>query len=226
MYGLLPPGTLEFLLFALVVGATLLVLRAVARRHAPPPGATPPSDAIPSLSTQQRVTGTLRRVIFDRVQGVWLAEMALGQRRITFCPTDYTDQRARYESHLGKSVDVTLYGLATLAPGGAETMQEQIKDLDKVDLSSNPVRLVRAGQFPNDYVAIARVLSHRDDALTDGTPLRVYRSEVVRTDELGLVIELAVPREDAVTQQGPVFADQTMVHGSARLFGGFAATDG
>jgi hypothetical protein len=118
---------------------------------------------------------------------------------------------------------VAVYGLATLAAGGAEAMQEQIKDLDKVDLSRNPVRLVKAGQFLNDYVVIGRVLSHRDDSLSDGTPLRVYRCEVVRTDDLGLIIELGVERDE--TQQGTVFPDQSMVHGSARLFGGFAGAD-
>jgi hypothetical protein len=223
MSGLLPPGTLEFLLFAVVVGAAIIFIRAISRRHLPPAGAVESEEAIPALSTQHRVTGTLNKVIFDRVQSVWLAEVIVGKRRMTFCATDYASERERYTSQIGKSVDVALYGLATLAAGGAEAMQEQIKDLDKVDLSRDPVRLVKAGQFLNDYVVIGRVLSHRDDSLSDGTPLRVYRCEVVRTDDLGLVIELGVEREE--TQQSTVFPDQSMVHGSARLFGGFASAD-
>jgi hypothetical protein len=221
MSPLLPPGTLEFLLFAIVVGAAILVLRAVSRRHLPPAGAIESDEAIPALSTQHRVTGTLNKVIFDRVQSVWLAEVVVGKRRITFCATDQASERERYTRQIGKSVDVAVYGLATLAPGGAEAMQEQIKDLDKVDLSRNPVRLVKAGQFLNDYVVIGRVLSHRDDSLSDGTPLRVYRCEVVRTDDLGLVMELGVQRDE--DQPGDVFPDQSMVHGAARLFGNFAA---
>lgn len=204
-----------------VVGTALMALRAVSRRHLPPPGAVESDEAVPALSTQHRVTGTLNKVIFDRVQSVWLAEVIVGKRRLVFCATDHPTERERYKSLVGKSVDVAVYGLATLAAGGAEAMQEQIKDLDKVDLSRNPVRLVKAGQFLNDFVVIGRVLSHRDDTLSNGTPLRVYRCEVVRTDDLGLIIELAVPRDE--TQTEAVFPDQSMVHGSARLFGGFAA---
>ncbi|MES2463927.1 MAG: hypothetical protein V4671_25435 [Armatimonadota bacterium] len=222
MFGLLPPGTLEFLLFAVVVGAALLILRAVSRRHLPPAGAVESEEQVPALATQHRVTGTLNKVIFDRVQSVWLAEVVVGKRRLTFCATDHACEQERYKTQIGKSVDIAVYGLATLAPGGAEAMQEQIKDLDKVDLSRNPVRLVKAGQFLNDYVVIGRVLSHRDDTLTDGTPLRVYRCEVVRTDDLGLIMELAVPREEYET--ATPFADQSMIHGSARLFGNFAST--
>ena len=220
MSGLLPPGTLEFLLFVVVVGTVLLVLRAVSRRHLPPPGTVESEEPIPALSTLQRVTGTLSRVVFDRIQEVWLAEVMVGKRKISFCATDHANEKARYESQVGKTVDIAVYGLATLASGGAEAMKEQIKDLDKVDLSQNPVRLVKAGQFLNDYVVIGRVLSHRDDTLTDETPLRVYRCEVVRTEELGLVIELAVPRE--ATEPATAFPDQSMIHGSVRLFGGFA----
>lgn len=223
MAGFLPPGALEFLLFVIVVGTALLFIRAVSRRHLPPAGAVESEEAIPALSTQHRVTGTLNKVIFDRTQSVWLAEMIVGKRRLTFCTADHVTERTRYTSQTGKSVDMMLYGLATLAAGGAEAMQQQIKDLDKVDLSRNPVRLVKAGNFLNDYVVIGRVLSHRDDSLSDGTPLRVYRCEVVRTDDLGLIIELGVPRDE--TQTGAAFPDQSMVHGSARLFGGFAGAN-
>ncbi len=220
MSGLLPSGTLEFLLFVVIVGGVWWVFRAVSRRHLPPAGAIESDELIPTLSTQHRVTGTLNKVIFDRLQNVWLAEVVVGKRRITFCAADHAAERERYTGQIGKSVDVTVYGLATLAPGGAEAMKEQIKDLDKVDLSRDPVRLVKAGQFLNDYVVIGRVLSHRDDSLSDGMTLRVYRCEVVRTDELGLIMELGVQRDEAATEAA--FADQSMVHGSARLFGGFA----
>jgi hypothetical protein len=222
MSGLLPPGTLEFLLFVIIAGTAWLFIRAVSRRHLPPAGAIESDEPIPTLATQHRVTGVLNKVIFDRLQNVWLAEVIVGKRRINFCAADYAAERERYTSQIGKSVDVAVYGLATLAPGGAEAMKEQIKDLDKVDLSRNPVRLVKAGQYMNDYVVIGRVLSHRDDALSDGTTLRVYRCEVVRTDELGLIMELGVQRHETTTENA--FPDQSMVHGSARLFGGFAAT--
>jgi hypothetical protein len=223
MSGLLPPGTLEFLLFVVVVGTVFLVLRAVSRRHLPPAGAIESTEEIPSLTTQHRVTGILNKVIFDRIQSVWLAEVVVGKRRLTFCATDHSQEQERYKSQVGKSVDVAVYGLSTLAPGGADAMKEQIKDLDKVDISQNPVRLVKAGQFLNDYVVIGRVLSHRDDTLSDDTELRVYRCEVVRTEELGLIMELGVQRDETTTDVS--FPDQSMVHGSARLFGSFASTN-
>lgn len=216
MLRLLPPGTLEALLLIVLIGGLLLVVRSIRRRHiAAPLGGDEP---LPTLTTPQRVTGTLRRLFYERAQGVWLGEILVGKRRFTFAITDHGANKERYASLLGKEVDIALYALATLAPGGVETMKDQIKDLDKVEITPNMVRLIQTGQYPNDYVAIARILSHRQDTLTDETPLLVYRCEVIRAPELALVLELAVPQEE----NGSAFADQEMVHGAARLFGQLA----
>lgn len=216
MFRLLPPGLLELLLFAVLLAGLLFVVKAVRRRHgfvpAPEAGETEP---IPYLETQQRITGTLRRLYYDRLQEATLAEMEIGKRRITFAATDYPDARERYASLVGQKVDAAVYGLATLAPGGAEAMRELIKDFDHVDNTAHLVRLIQSGQYPNDYAAIARVLSHREDVLSDETPVTVYRGEVVQSGDLMLVLELATPQE---ARPAP-FGDQEMVHGSARLFG-------
>jgi len=220
MLRLLPPGLLELLLFLLLIGALLYVVRAVRRRHKFLPAAADEAEPIPSLDTQQRVTGILRRVYYDRLQEATLAELEMGKRKLTFAATDYATEKERYAALIGQKADVAVYALATLAPGGVEAMRDQIKDYDQVDVTPHLVRLIPAGQYPNDHVAIARILSHREDALTDGTPLTVYRGEVIQNGDLMVVMELAVPREET----GDPFTDQEMVHGSARLFG-YLATE-
>jgi hypothetical protein len=215
MFGLLPKGVGEALLLFFVLLAGFLVIRSVRRRHehaAPVP--TGEEDALPTLTTQQRVTGVLRRVYRDAAQGVWLAEIALGKRKFTFCATDYAAQAEHYAALVGKEADIALFAFATLAPGGADAMKEQnlIKDEGKVRITPDLVRLIPHGTFANDYVVIARVLSRRGETL-DGEPLAVYRAQVVRADDLTLVLELAAQPADAP------FPDQSMVHGSARLCG-------
>jgi hypothetical protein len=217
----------EILLLALVVGLALLALRAVRRRRAfvgtpgaPGTVALPAAD-LPRLDTQQRVTATLHRTFPDRAQGVWLAAATVGKLRLTFCPTDYATASERYQKLLGQPADVALFGLATLAPGGVEAMKDQIKDIDKVEITPDLVRLVATGEFANDHVVIGRVLSTRDEQWEE-MALTVYRTEVVRRPELTLVIDLAVAR-DAGGQPAAPFAPGSMVHGSARLFGFLAA---
>jgi hypothetical protein len=218
---LLPAGIGEALLFLVLVAALLFVVRAVRRRHRVADRTGGRADGgvvLPSLDTQQRVTGTLQRIRLDRIQGAWLADVVIGTRRLALAVTDYAAQRERYRDLIGKKVDLAIYALATLAPGGAEAMRDQIRDFDAITITPELVRLVPAGQFANDAVAIARVLSHRDDELTDGTTLTIYRCEVVRAPDFGLVVEMGVPRDPAT---GPTdrFADGEMVHGAARLYG-------
>lgn len=217
VFGFLPPGVAEVLLVLVLLSAFILVVRSVRRRHtvgAKLLGASQPD--LPTLTTGQRVTATVRRVWRDNAQGVMLVEIQMGkQRRFVFCPTDGATSEERYAALIGKEADIALYALSTLAPGGADAMRDQIKDYDKVKVTPDLVRLIPAGQFANDHAVIGRVLSHRDDTMSDGTPLRIYRTQVVRGDDLTLVMELAT---DVESHASP-FADQAMVHGSARLFG-------
>jgi hypothetical protein len=79
--------------------------------------------------------------------------------------------------------------------------------------------LAPAGEYPNDYAVIGKALSSRTDAWDD-IPLIVYRTQVANTANLTLFLDLAVPRAQNDT---PPFAPNSMVHGSARLFGYLAA---
>jgi len=208
----LPPGVPEALLLLVIVGVIALVARSVRRRRAF--AAVSADVELPSLTTDQRIAGLVHRVYRDPAQGAWLVEVSLGRRRFTFCATDYETAAERYVSLVGKEADIALYGLATLAPGGADTMRDQIKDADKIEITPDLVRLIPTGQFANDQVVIGRVLSHRDEEM-NGIQVRVYRTQVVRAEDLTLVLELAA--EGAAGT--PPFADDTMVHGSARLYG-------
>ena len=213
IFGPLPPGVAETVLLLAVLFTAFLIVRAVRRRRDYAPAAPDEDVELPSLTTEGRVTGTVRRIYRDPAQGVWLTEIALGKRRFTVCTTDYAAQTERYANLTGKQADFALYGMATLAPGGVEAMRDQIKDFDKVAVTPELVRLIPVGQYANDYAVIGRILSHRDEEM-DTLPLRVYRAQTVRSDELTLVLELAVQREDA-----SAFPDQSMAHGSARLYG-------
>lgn len=210
--GLLPRGMLEALMLLVILFVGFLVIRSVRRRRAFAKVTPDEGVDLPSLSTQQRIAGTIRRVWRDPGQGVWLIEVALGKRKFTFCAVDYADKSESYQEGIGKQTDIALYGLATLASGGVEAMREQIKDIDKVDVTPGMVRLVPAGQYANDYAVIARVLSHREEIMDD-LPLTIYRSQVIHTTDLTLMVDLAIQKEQAP------FPDQSMVHGSARLYG-------
>jgi hypothetical protein len=210
MFGLLPRGVPEALLLLVILGVIILIVRAVRRRRAFAPVA---ADAeLPTLTTTQRLVGTIRRTYRDPAQGVWLVEIAVGKRKFTFCATDYERNADRYQSLVGKQADLALYALATLAAGGVEAMRDQIKDFDKVEITPDLVRLIPAGQFANDHAVIGRALSYRNEEM-NGMPLTVYRTQVVRSGDLTLVLELATERHETP------LADQTMVHGSARLYG-------
>lgn len=205
------PFPWEAILAALFLLLAVLAVRGVRRRRA---FASLTSDTpLPHLETQQRVRGTIRRVFRDPSQGVWQVVAEIGTMRLTFCATDHAQAADRYQSLLGKPADLALLALATLAPGGIDTMKHQIKDADKMDLRPDMVLLTPAGQFANDYAVVGLVHDVRDDTW-DEMPLRVYRAEVVRKPDLTLVLDLAVPAGDAEP-----FAPRSLVHGSARLFG-------
>jgi hypothetical protein len=210
MFGLLPRGVPEALLLLVILGVIVIIARALRRRRDFAPVA---ADAdLPTLTTTQRIVGTIRRTYRDPAQGVWMVEISIGKRRFTFCATDYERNADRYQSLIGKQADLALYALATLETGGVEAMRDQIKDIDKVEVTPDLVRLIPAGQFANDHAVIGRALSHRDEEM-DGMPLTVYRTQVIRGGDLTMVLELATQRHET-----PLM-DQTMVHGSARLYG-------
>lgn len=210
----------ELALLALFLFLAYLAWRGIRRRRA---FAVRQTDVeLPRLETPQRVTAILRRTYRDPAQGVWLVEAQIGPRRVgstsvTFCATDYDQNGPRYEGLLGKPAELALFALATLAEGGVEAMKDQIKDLDKIEMRPDLVALAPAGEFANDRAVIGRALDARE-AAWDEMPLTVYRTQVVRTENLTLVLDLAVPRDAA-----PPFAPNTMVHGSARLFGYLAS---
>lgn len=207
---LLPSEILPFLLLAVLVGAAALVLRSVRRRRA---FLKASSDAeMPDLVTELRLTGTLRRLFRETAEGLPLAELGIGRHRLIFCPTDHDANAQRYRERLGKSAEVALYGLASLEPGGVEAMREQVRNADS--LSPETVALVHEGQLPNDYVAIGRVLSARDDRWGE-MALTVYRLQIVRTDDMTLVLEVAVPK----TEGAAPLPEKTLAHGPVRLFG-------
>ena len=205
----------EAVLLALFLLLLWFVWRGIRRRRAFAPLA--PATVLPRFGTEQRVTGTVRRTSRDPNQGVWLVTIEVSRSRFTFCATDYEHQAKRYESLVGNKADIALYALATLAPGGVEAMKHQIKNSDQIEMRPDLVTLTQAGEYPNDYAVIARVLSARDDAWEE-MALTVYRAQFVRQNDLTLVIDLAVT-QDATNR----FAPESMVHGSARLFGYLAS---
>ena len=213
----LPSQPWEIILLAVSLLVFLLVVYAVLRvrrRGTLVGAASGANEDAPRLQTQQRVTGTVRRRRYDPAQEAWLVTADVGVMRLTFRATDYAESDARYRGLLGKPADIALFALATLERGGAEAMRHQIKDADKIDLRPDLVTLTPAGQFANDYAVIGRVLDSREDTWDD-LPLVVYRTQVVRSDDRTLVLDLAVQQSGGAAR----FAPQTMVHGSARLFG-------
>ena len=178
------------------------------------------ASVIPRLTTQHRVSAPVIRLLPPaKPPAPPLVEIRLGKRLIPFTPTDFITPGVpeRYEAARDKAAgatDLALFALCALEEGGAQAIQTQIKDFDKVKDATNVVRLVAAQTFLGDYVVIARVLSHRSDRVADDMPVVVYRAEVIKNADTHLVIELAVPDEG----QTP-FPDDTMVHGTARLYG-------
>ena len=229
--GAIPAVLLQILLVAILLAALVFVVRIVLRgRNAASPvrelTALPPSeiaaltDALPRLSTQYRVAAPLVRLLPSAASpAVPLVELRLGKRPLIYTPTDLVEAGipARYEAATTKSApvsDVALFALCTLEQGGADAIQNRIKDFDKVKNAPDVVRLVPAQTQAGDYVVIARVLSHRRDAVSEDVPVIVYRAEVVKNADAHLVMELAVP-DDGQTP----FADGAMVHGTARMYG-------
>ena len=229
--GFLPPIVAQVLLIVVLVAVVAFILRVVyqARKRTgivqalstlSESDAAVLAEELPQLTTQYRVNAPVTRLLPPaQLPAPPLVEIKLGKRPLLFTPIDFVRPSVpeRYESAKEKtagSTDLALFALCTLEEGGADTIQVQIKDYDKVKDAPNLVRLVPAQTVPGDYVTIARVLSHRKESVAADVPVIAYRSEVIKNDDTHLVIELAVPDEG----QTP-FADGTMVHGTARLYG-------
>jgi hypothetical protein len=229
--GIISPIVAQVLLVVVLVAATLFVLRVVsrARKRAPitqilsalPEEAVAAiAEDLPQLTTQYRVSAPVTRLVPPaQLPAPPIVEIRLGKRPLQFTPVDIARPEVpeRYEQAQGRpaeATDVALFALCTLEEGGADAMQSQIKDFDKVKDAPNVVRLVPTQTVAGDYVVIARILSHRRDSVSEGVPVIVYRAEVIKNSDTQLVVELAVPDEG----QTP-FADGTMVHGTARLYG-------
>lgn len=210
----------EILLLAVFAFALVFVVRAVQRRRQFAAPSTLAASELPNIETEQRVRGTIRRIFRDPAQGLWLVTAQVGPARYTFCATDYEASKDRYEALTGQPTDLALFALSTLEPGGTETIRHQIKDADKIALTPETVALTQAGEYPNDYAVIGKVLSSHTDTWDD-MPLAVYRTQVVNRPDLTLILDLAVPQQQT-NGAAPQLAAQTMVHGSARLFGRLA----
>lgn len=207
----LPPGVLEGALLAVLAGAGALVVRSVRRRRAFLKAAS--DSELPDLRTEVRLRVTVRRLWQDPQQQLPLVEVSLDRRRFVLCPVDHGEKADAWGALVGKEAQIALYGLATLAPGGAEAMRDRIKDADTLDLTPDFVTLVHEGQFPNDYVVIGRTLSRRDAAWGE-MALDLWRVQCVRAPDLTLVLEMGTPHEGA-----PALSEGGMAHGSVRLFG-------
>ena len=204
----LPLGGLEFVLLFILVAFALLVWRGVRRRGAFV--AEMDGSVLPTLTTEVRITGKVRRMWRDPDQGLPLVELAVGKRIFIFCPTDHTENAERYRLKIGKEVTVAPFGLATLEPGGAESIKDQISDADKLEITEELLRFLHTGQLANDYFAIGRVISYREESWED-VLLTLYRLQTAPD----LTIEVAM--QEAADRRP--FAEKSMVHGSVRLFG-------
>jgi hypothetical protein len=206
----LPAGVPEGILLAVVGGAVALVVRSIRRRKAFV--RTVSEDELPDLSTGIRFRVVVRRTWHDAVSGLPMAEIEFSGRKLVVCPVDQRQNGLRWTSLAGKSADLGLYGLATLAPGGADAMRDQIKDFDTSVKSADMSALVRQGEVPCDYVTIGRLLSKRETAWGE-MPLDFWRMQCVFAAERGVVFEVAVPRGPDVG-----LVEGGMAHGSVRLF--------
>ena len=205
MFLKLPLGGLEFVLLFVLIGFVALVIRGVRRRNSFQFAVEP--GLLPTLTTETRVVGKVRRVFRNPALGLPLVEIAVGKRVLIFCPTDHQANQKTYKERIGKSVTVAPFGLATLEPGGADAIRDQIRDADEVEPTPDLLRFLHVGQHPNDYFAIGRVVSSREETWDDD-PLILYRLQAAPD----LTLEVATPKTETV------FADGSMAHGSVRLF--------
>jgi hypothetical protein len=190
-----------------LIGAGIVVVRGI-RRRAAFSVTSEKESLVPRLDVTSRVHGKVRRVFRDPTTSEPLVEIALGNRVLVLCPADHTDRSDDWRLSIGKSLDLALYGLATLAAGGADTIKDRIKDADQLEITPDLLRFLPVGVQKNDYFAIGRALSQRPDSLA-GDPLVVYRLQVAPD----LTLDVATPAD------GEPFAENRMVHGSVRLFG-------
>ena len=206
---------LPIVLLVVLGGLGALVARSLRRRKDFLKTVTLDDSALPDLTTEQRLTLTLRRLWRDPQQDLPLVEAGIEGGRLIFCPTDHDKNAERYKTNTGKSAEVALFALATLALGGVEAMKGQIIDADKKSLPPEMVALLHQGQLDNDYVVICRILSVRE-ATWGELSLVVYQAQVGESSEgPPMVLDLAVPNDS--TQ--PFLAVGSLAHGSARLFG-------
>jgi hypothetical protein len=207
----MPPLVLESALICLVIGVGVMVTRAVKRRKQFHQNA---ADVIlPTLQADTQMSGTVTRYFRDTLQGAMLVEISVGQSKFIFCPVDNAGDNA-YKS--GEVVQVALYGLATLMPGGFEeaSVRSMVSDTPAEELTPDRMVMTPAGQFPNDYWVVGKVYSSREDQWEEDMPLTVYRVKTQRKGGEEFILEMAVPRENALTNALPC-----NVHGSVRLFG-------
>jgi hypothetical protein len=213
----MPPLVLESALVCLVIGVGVMVTRAVKRRKQFHRNA---SDVIlPTLQADTQMSGVVTRYFRDTLQGAMLVEIAVGQSKFIFCPVDSVDSGDNAESNAYKSgdtVQIALYGLATLMPGGFEeaSVRGMVSDTPAEELTPDRMVMTPAGQFPNDYWVVGKVYSSREDEWEEDMPLTVYRIKTQRKGGEEFILEMAVPRESALTNILPC-----NVHGSVRLFG-------
>jgi hypothetical protein len=210
----MPPLVLESVLVCLVVGVGIMVVRAVKRRKQFHKNA---SDVIlPTLQADTQMSGSVVRYFRDTLQGAMLVEMTVGQSKFIFCPVDGGDGTNNAEYKTGETVQIALYGLATLVAGGFEeaTVRSMVSDTPQEELTPDRMVMTPAGQFPNDYWVVGKVYSSREDQWEEDMPLTVYRVKTQRKGGEEFILEMAVPREDALTNTLPY-----NVHGSVRLFG-------
>lgn len=203
---------LPIVLVLILGGFGALVARSLKRRKDFLTTVSAAASELPDLITEQRIGGILRRLWRDPQEGLPLAELAVNSHRFILCTTDQSTHAERYKTLVSKPCELALYGLATLAPGGADAMRDLLRDSDK--LPADTLALVRQGKLGNDYVVICRILSHRIAAWGE-LPLMVYRAQVIASDSLNLILELAVPSSDNTAP----LPENSLAHGSVRLFG-------
>jgi hypothetical protein len=205
----MPPGVLEGALVLMVIGVGVMVARAVKKRREFHKNA---SDIIlPTLQADTQMSGTVTRYFRDTLQGAMLVEISVGQSKFVFCPVD-----DKQEYKAGQQIEVALYGLATLVAGGFEeaSVRSMVSDTPQEELTPEKLVMTPAGQFPNDYWVVGKAYSSRDDQWEEDMPLTVYRVKTQRKGGEEFNLEMAVPRESALTNPLPC-----NVHGSVRLFG-------
>lgn len=207
----LPPGVPEGLLFVVIAGGMALVVRSVRRRRQFVTAA--PVDELPDLITESRLRVRVRRLWRDAGSGLPMVESEHRGRRLVFCAVDQGSASAGWSAAIGKERDAALYGLATLAVGGAEAMRDRIRNADQLEMGADFSVLVHEGQHPNDYVVIGRALDRRAAAWGE-MALDVWRVRCALGKEDFLVLDLAVPSGGL-----DIPPEGAMVHGSVRLFG-------